>query len=184
MTCEPSERRFATSNTSHAHVTKLEYLTGLYGSRRSLLCSIYPLKGWMGGPSWYRGVVSGGYPICSFRQFLARMCRFATIQIVTDDDDRQTDDIGYQRRPYGRPKTVWYKRVIEAGTESTVPSYSHCCPPVCVQTVSSATRQTRADFVSLRSMTAVRPPARCGVQLTDEAQSRSADDPHQLISVR
>ena len=52
----------------------------------------------MGGPSWYRGVVSGGYPICSFRQFLARMCRFATIQNVTDrqttttttdDDDRR-----------------------------------------------------------------------------------------------
>ena len=38
----------------------------------------------MGGPSWYRGVVSGGYPICSFRQFLARMCHFATIQNVTD----------------------------------------------------------------------------------------------------
>jgi len=46
----------------------------------------------MGGPSWYRGVVSGGYPICSFRQFLAKMYRFATIQNVTDDDDdRQTD---------------------------------------------------------------------------------------------
>jgi len=57
----------------------------------------------MGGPSWYRGVVSGGYPICSFRQFLARMCRFATIQIVTDRQTT-TDDIGYQRRPNGRPK--------------------------------------------------------------------------------
>jgi len=53
ITREPSERRFATtevdqrfatSNTSHAHVTKLEYLTGLYGSRRSLLCSIFPFK--------------------------------------------------------------------------------------------------------------------------------------------
>jgi len=43
----------------------------------------------MGGPSWYRGVVAGGYPICSFRQFLARMCRFATIQ--NDTDRRQTD---------------------------------------------------------------------------------------------
>ena len=31
------------------------------------------------------------------------MCRFATIQIVTDD-------IGYQRRPYGRPKIVQTKR--------------------------------------------------------------------------
>jgi len=59
----------------------------------------------MGGPSWYRGVVSGGYPICSFRQFLASMCRFATIQIVTDDRRQTTDEIGYQRRPNGRPKT-------------------------------------------------------------------------------
>ena len=58
----------------------------------------------MGGPSWYRGVVSVGYPICSFRQFLARMCRFATIQNVTDrQTTTTTDDIGYQRRPYGRP---------------------------------------------------------------------------------
>ena len=64
----------------------------------------------MGGPSFYRGVVSGGYPICSFRQFLARMCRFATIQIVTDG--RQTDDIGYQRRPYGRPKSVRIKVLV------------------------------------------------------------------------
>ena len=39
-------------------------------------------------PNWYRGVVSGGYPICSFRQFLATMYHFATIQIVTDDDVR------------------------------------------------------------------------------------------------
>jgi len=31
----------------------------------------------------------GGYPICSFRQFLAKMYRFVTIQNVTDD--RQTD---------------------------------------------------------------------------------------------
>ena len=59
----------------------------------------------MGGPNWYRGVVSGGYPICGFRQFLARMCRFATIQNVTDRQTTTTDDIGYQRRPYGRPKT-------------------------------------------------------------------------------
>jgi len=44
-----------------------------------------------GGPNWYRGVVSGGYSICSFRQFLAKMCHFATIQNVSDDDDRQTD---------------------------------------------------------------------------------------------
>jgi len=64
----------------------------------------------MGGPSWYRGVVSGGYPICSFRQFLARMCRFATIQIVTDDDDDvrrcQTTcrNIGSTFTKYGRPK--------------------------------------------------------------------------------
>jgi len=46
----------------------------------------------------YRGVVSGGYSICSFREILAKMYRFATIQNVTDDDDddRQTtlDDIG------------------------------------------------------------------------------------------
>ena len=41
----------------------------------------------MGGPNLYRGVVSGDNPICSFRQFLARMYRFATIQNVTDDDD-------------------------------------------------------------------------------------------------
>ena len=68
----------------------------------------------MGGPNWYRGVVSGGYPICSFRQFLAKMYRFATIQNVTDDDDdgqtttdrRQTtcDDIGSTFTKYGRPK--------------------------------------------------------------------------------
>jgi len=38
----------------------------------------------MRGPNWYRGVVSGGNPIWSFRQFLAKMCRFATIQNVTD----------------------------------------------------------------------------------------------------
>ena len=58
--------------------------------------------------SW-GSLVSGGYPICSFRQFLARMCRFATIQNVTDRQTTTTtttttDDIGYQRRPYGRPK--------------------------------------------------------------------------------
>ena len=55
----------------------------------------------MGGPSWYRGVVSGGYPICSFRQFLARMCRFATIQNVTD---RQTDDDDDDDRRHWIPK--------------------------------------------------------------------------------
>jgi len=60
----------------------------------------------MGGPNWYRGVVSGGNPIRSFRQFLARMCRFATIQNVTDDDDRQTDDMPWHRLDYGRPKTT------------------------------------------------------------------------------
>ena len=38
--------------------------------------------------------------------FIARMCRFATIQIVTDVRHQTTDDIGYQRRPYGRPKTI------------------------------------------------------------------------------
>ena len=45
-----------------------------------------------GGSELVSWVVSGGYPICSFRQFLARMCRFATIQNVTDgqtDDDRR-----------------------------------------------------------------------------------------------
>jgi len=57
--------------------------------------------------------VSGGYPICSFRQFLAKMYRIATIQNVTDDDDRRqtTDDrqttcrdIGSTFTKYGRPK--------------------------------------------------------------------------------
>ena len=43
----------------------------------------------MGGPNWYPLVVSGGNPICSFRQFLAKTYRFARIQNVTDD--RQTD---------------------------------------------------------------------------------------------
>jgi len=54
------------------------------------------------GPNWYCGVVSGGNPICSFRQFLARMCRFATIQNVTDDDDRR------HRLDYSRPKKSAY----------------------------------------------------------------------------
>ena len=39
-----------------------------------------------------------GNTICSFRQFLAKLCRFATIQNVTDDD-RQTD------RRHSVPKT-------------------------------------------------------------------------------
>jgi len=58
------------------------------------------------GPNWYRGVVSGGYPIRSFRQFLAKMYRFATIQNVTDRQDKQTTcrDIGSTFTKYGRPK--------------------------------------------------------------------------------
>jgi len=52
----------------------------------------------MGGPNWYSEVISGGYPICSFRQFLAKVYRFATIQNVTDD--RQTSDyMWWQARP-------------------------------------------------------------------------------------
>jgi len=43
----------------------------------------------------------GGYPICSFRQFLARMCRFATIQNVTDG---QTDDDDDDARRHWVPK--------------------------------------------------------------------------------
>jgi len=51
-----------------------------------------PVRGGMGGPNWYPLVVSGGNPICSFRQFLAKTYRFASIQNVTDrrQTDRQT----------------------------------------------------------------------------------------------
>ena len=48
-----------------------------------------PVRGGMGGPNWYPLVVSGGNPICPFRQFLAKTYRFARIQNVTDR--RQTD---------------------------------------------------------------------------------------------
>ena len=60
----------------------------------------------MGGPNWYRGVVSGGYPMCSFRQFLAKMYRFATIQNVTDGQTTMTTDyMLWHRLDYGRPKS-------------------------------------------------------------------------------
>jgi len=58
-----------------------------------------PVIGGMGGPTWYRGVVSGGNPICSFRRFFAKMCRFTTIQNITDRRHAVP-----KARPYGRPK--------------------------------------------------------------------------------
>ena len=83
--------------------------------------AIFPLRDEWGGPNWYRGVVSGGYPICSFRQFLARMCRFATIQNVTDvrclTSDRQTTQYVKGARMVGQKK----KRIAVSG----IPSHSY-----------------------------------------------------------
>jgi len=54
----------------------------------------------MGGPNWYPLVVSEGNPICSFRQFLAKTYRFASIQNVTDR--RQTD----RRHPVAKARPI------------------------------------------------------------------------------
>jgi len=63
------------TRTSHRDIW--EQAKSLYG--------IILVRGEMGRATWYLGVVSGGNPICSFRQVFAKTYRFATIQNITDD---------------------------------------------------------------------------------------------------
>jgi len=82
-------------------------ITHGYMGTGSLLYWIMPVRGGMGGPTWYRGVVSGAILFALSDSFFAKTYRFATIQNVTDD--RQTD-----RRhavPKARPNTVGQKSV-------------------------------------------------------------------------
>ena len=109
-----------------------------------------PVRGGMGGPTWYPLVVSGGNPICSFRQFLAKTYRFARIQNVTDR--RQTDRETTCRSKGATDSTVGQKhcRLTEttltrgkndtnllrqsnrAGYRKLVANFTYCRPHICL----------------------------------------------------
>ena len=56
----------------------------IYGCSQSSLYALILVRVGMGGLNRYCGIVSGGNTICSFRQFLAKTYRFATVQNVAD----------------------------------------------------------------------------------------------------
>jgi len=85
-----------------------------------------PVTRGIGRPNWYRGVVSGGYPICSFTEFLATMYRFTTIQNVTDDDDdRQTDYMPWHRLDLYKVRSTNYFNYNQKSPRQSKPPQSH-----------------------------------------------------------
>ena len=80
-----------------------------------------PVRGGMGGPNWYSLVVSGGKPICSFRQFLAKTYRFARIQNVTDR--RQTDRQTNRRHAVAKARPI----IRSAKNQSIFGEETVCC---------------------------------------------------------
>jgi len=75
------------------------------------------------GSNWYRGVVSGGYSICSLKQFLAKMYRFATTQNVIDG---QTDARRHSvpKAPLRSTKNRQTRPRSSAGSRPPIPKFS------------------------------------------------------------
>jgi len=90
------------------------------------------------------------FPICSFRQFLAKTYRFTTIQNVTDrQTDRQTTDRRHSV-PKAQPDSTVGQKLVSADADG---SARRCLtpnrPPRCTQLDAECSQQATVDVDSI-----------------------------------